>query len=635
RGSDARAARLDRSGVCGGMAMAEEDSESIYRVLYSSELTTLNYLITASTAEFAIGANVVDTLIEYDSFGELQPSLATEWVQDEEANTWTFTIREGQSWVDTNGEVVADVTAQDFVDAMKYVLTPEYGSSTAQNLFGVITNAEEYYNGLAGTEGYEEIDFSEVGVTAVDDYTLVYTLAKEVPYFLSMLTYVCFMPAYGPQLEELGASFGTSAENMYYNGAFYLSSYEPQVELVMTKNPYNWDADNVYLDAIQKTYNAEAETIGAEMAKRGEIDYTSLSADIVDAWMADAETSSMVSMERPSIDYSYFYCLNFNMYALNEDYTTEGMEGYSVDEAYEPENWLLAVNNENFRQSIRHAINRLSTYSVETGSYADPSTYMQNTITPVGFATNSETGADYTEETALADIMATDSYDAELALSYKEAAIEELTAAGATFPVKILVKYNPSTTNWEDECIVLEQQLESVLGTDYIDITVEAGPSDGFLSAVRRSGNYMLMLCNWGADYADPETWTDPFYQSVNDDGSYGPGSKYSYMANAITGGTASADTVAEYFSLVDAARAITSDTSARYAAFAEAEAYLIDHALVIPYGLSVSSFVVSKLNPWEGQYAAFGVSNQRYKGMQLYDEFISMEQYEASAAEH
>ncbi|MCC8101753.1 MAG: ABC transporter substrate-binding protein [Clostridiales bacterium] len=638
RGSAASAAGLALSGFFGPLGttvMAEEDSESVYRVLYSGELTTLNYLITASTAEFAIGANVVDTLVEYDSFGELQPSLATEWVQDEEANTWTFTIREGQSWVDSTGAVVADVTAQDFVDAMKYVLTPENGSATAQNLFGVILNAEEYYNGLAGEEGYEEIDFSEVGVAATDTYTLTYTLAKEVPYFLSMLTYVCFMPAYGPQLEELGTSFGTSADNMYYNGAFYLSSYEPQVELVMTKNSNNWDADNVLIDEIQKTYNAEADTIGAEMAKRGEIDYTSLSADIVDSWLADEETSSMVSMERPSIDYCYFYCFNFNMYALNEDYTTEGMEGYSVDDAYEPENWLLAVNNENFRQSIRHAINRLSTYSVDTGSYADPTTYMQNTITPVGFATNSETGADYTEEAALADIMATDSYDSELALSYKEAAMEELTAAGATFPIKILVKYNPSSTNWEDRCIVLEQQLEAILGTDYIDITVEAGPSDGFLSSVRRAGNYQLMLCNWGADYADPETWTDPFYQSANSDGSYDAGMKYAYLANAITDGTESAETVAEYFAMVDAAKEITSDISARYAAFAEAEAYLIDHALVVPYGLEVSSFVVSKLNPWEGQYAAFGVSNQRYKGQKLYDDFITMEQYEASAAEH
>lgn len=622
------------SGSAGG-DQTSADGEVVYRVLYSGEVTTLNYLTTATTNDFQISANVIDTLLEYDNKGEILPSLATEWSYDEATLTWTFKIREGQKWVDSTGAAVADVTAQDFVDAMKYILTPENVSSTSQLLFGVIANAEEYYNGLAGEEGYSEMDFSEVGVKAVDPYTLQYTLASEVPYFLSMLTYVCFMPAYGPLLEEKGASFATSAENMYYNGAFYISTYEPQVQMVLSKNTNNWDAEHVYLDKIQRTYNAEASTIGAEMAKRGEVDYTGLSADVVDAWLADPATSGMVSMERPSIDYNYFYCFNFNVHKLNEDNTTEGMTGYCIDEKYEPANWAIAVNNENFRQSLRHAINRISTLYVNTGENTDPATYMQNTITPEGFAVNSDNGEDYTAQARFAEIMGADSYNEELAKSYKEQAMAELAAEGVTFPVKILVRYNPGVTNWEDECVVLEQQMESVLGTDYVDIVVEAGPSEGFLTAVRRSGDYMLLLCNWGADYADPETWTDPFYQSQNADGSFSAGSKYAYLATAITDNMASADTVKEYFALVETAKAITSDTTARYAAFAEAEAYLIEHALVVPYGTSVSDFVVSKLNVWEGQYAPFGVSNQRYKGQHLYDHYISMEEFEASAAEH
>lgn len=612
-----------------------EEGGNVYRVLYSSEVTTLNYLISSNANEQSVGANVIDTLVEYDSVGDIQPSLATDWSYDESALTWTFTLREGQKWVDYTGAEVADVTAQDFVDSIKYVLTPEMGSSTAQLLFGVIANAEEYYNGLAGEEGYEVIDFSEVGVKALDETTLQYTLATEVPYFLSMLTYVTFMPAYGPLLEEQGASFATSADTMYYNGAFYISTYEPQVQMVMTKNPSNWDAEHVYLDAVQKTYNAEADTIGPEMAKRGEIDYTTLSSDIVDAWLSDPETADMVSMERPAIDYNYFYCFNFNIRALNENYARDPeVTGYSVDEKYEPENWAVAVNNEAFRQSIRYAINRVSTMSVDTGSSADPTTYIQNTITPEGFAVDTETGKDYTTQPALAEIMSKDSYDKDLALSYKEQAMSELSGS-VTFPVKVLVRYNPSTTNWEDECIVLEQQLESVLGTDYIDIIIEAGPSDNFLSEIRRSCNYMLMLCNWGADYADPETWTDPFYQGQNEDGSYDYGMRYAYLAYAIEDDLGSADTVKEYFALVEAAKAITNDTDARYAAFAEAEAFLINHALAVPYGTSVSNFVVSRLNPWDGQYAAFGVSNSRYKGQQLLDHFLSMDEFEASAAEH
>lgn len=620
---------------CGGNQAANASgNDGVYRILYSSEASTLNYLTTATTNEYQIGANVIDTLVEYDSFGELQPGLATEWSYDEAALTWTFTLREGQKWIDHTGAVVADVTAQDFVDAMAYVLDPANNSSTASNLFGTIVNAEEYYNGLAGVEGYAKIDFSEVGVKAVDATTLQYTLAAECPYFLSMLTYVCFMPAYGPQLNEQGASFATSAETMYYCGAYYISAYEPQVQMVLTKNPNNWDAEHVYISAIQRTYNAEADTIGAEMAKRGEIDQTTLGADIVDAWMSDPETSSMVSMERPKIDFDYFYCFNFNVHALNEDFYRDGMTGYSIDEKYEPWNWEIAVNNENFRQSIMHAINRTSTVYISTGDYADPANYIQNTITPAGFSVD-DTGKDYTEQDAFKEITSKDFYDTEAAIAYKEAAMKELSAEGVTFPVKTLVRYNPSTTNWEEECVVLEQQLESVLGTDYIDIIVEAGPADSFLTDVRRSCDYMLLLCNWGADYADPETWTDPFYQSANGDGTYNRGMRYAYLAYAIEDNTASADTVKEYFRLVEAAKAITNDTAARYAAFAEAESYLIEHALAVPYGVSVSDFVVSRLNPWEGQYAAFGVSNLRYKGQHLYDHAISMEEFEAAAAEH
>ncbi len=613
---------------------AEEGTseEAVFRSLYSGEVTTLNYLTTGNTSDQEIGANTIDTLTEYDSDGNILPSLATDWSYDEDSLTWTFHLREDQNWIDSDANIVAPVTAQDFVDAMKYVLTPEYASSTASILFGVIANAEEYYNGLAG-EG-EEISFEEVGIKAADTYTLEYTLANEVPYFLSMLTYVTFMPAYGPQLEEQGINFATSADTMYYCGAYYLSSYEPQVQRVFTKNPYNWDAGHVYIDEIQMIYNAEESTIGPEMAKRGEIDSTTLSSDIVDAWLADPSTADMVSIERPAIDYSYFYCFNFNVQALDEDFVRKGDGTYSISDEYEPWNWEIAVNNENFRQSIMHAISRISTIAIDTGGDAGiAENYMQNTITPEGFAVND--GKDYTEEAAFEEILASDFYDRDLAAEYKEKAMEELEAEGVTFPVKVLVRYNPDTSNWEDECTVLEQQLESVLGTDYIDVIVEAGPSDGFLGAVRRSCDYMLLLCNWGADYADPETYTDPFYQSQNADGSYDYGGRYAYLAYAVTDDTASAETVQTYFDLVEAAKAETSDVSARYEAFAEAEAYLIEHALVIPYGTSVSDYIVTKLDVWEGQYAAFGVSNLRYKGQHLQDDFVSMDDYEAAAAMH
>ncbi len=595
---------------------AENTGSAVYTRLYSSESSTLNYLVTSTIEEQRVGANCIDTLVEYDSDGRLKEGLATEWNYDEGQMTWTFTLREAK-WVDNTGAEVADVTAQDFVDALKYELTPEYESANAQNLFGIIAGAQEYYNGQVYNGGADEdgvtwpaIDFSEVGVKAVDEHTLTYTLAKEVPYFISSLAYVVYMPAYGPLLEELGKEYGTAADKMYYNGAFYLAEFSPQERQVYKKNPSNYDAANVFIDEIQRIYNAEADTLGPEMVKRGEVDWAEISADLLDDWLGNEDTKNLVSRERPSTSYSYFYCFNFDP---------------QFDAEYEPDNWRIAVNNENFRKALFAGLDKTKEVAVLEPNA--PQDYVLSTITPFDFAYNAD-GADYTTVGAMASMG--DTFDETKALEYKEAAMAELSAAGVTFPVKVLMPYNPSVVNWDKECQVVEQQMEALLGTDFIDIIIEAGPTDNFLTEIRRSGQYAFMKCGWGADYADPETWTDPFYQSKGEAG-YDPGYKYAFIANAITEGTDTAPVIQEYFDKVEAAKAITIDTNARFEAFAEAEAVLIDHALVIPFSITVSPYIATKLNEFDAQYAPFGVSRLRFKGQKVLDHYVSMEEYEAN----
>ena len=595
---------------------AENTGSAVYTRLYSSESSTLNYLVTSTIEEQRVGANCIDTLVEYDSDGQLKEGLATEWNYDEGQMTWTFTIREAK-WVDNTGAEVADVTAQDFVDALKYELTPEYESANAQNLFGIIAGAQEYYNGQVYNGGADEdgvtwpaIDFSEVGVKAVDEHTLTYTLAKEVPYFISSLAYVVYMPAYGPLLEELGKEYGTAADKMYYNGAFYLAEFSPQERQVYKKNPSNYDAANVFIDEIQRIYNAEADTLGPEMVKRGEVDWAEISADLLDDWLGNEDTKNLVSRERPSTSYSYFYCFNFDP---------------QFDAEYEPDNWRIAVNNENFRKALFAGLDKTKEVAVLEPNA--PQDYVLSTVTPFDFAYNAD-GADYTTVGAMASMG--DTFDETKALEYKEAAMAELSAAGVTFPVKVLMPYNPSVVNWDKECQVVEQQMEALLGTDFIDIIIEAGPTDNFLTEIRRSGQYAFMKCGWGADYADPETWTDPFYQSKGEAG-YDPGYKYAFIANAITEGTDTAPVIQEYFDKVEAAKAITIDTNARFEAFAEAEAVLIDHALVIPFSITVSPYIATKLNEFDAQYAPFGVSRLRFKGQKVLDHYVSMEENEAN----
>lgn len=582
-----------------GAGMAEGKA---LNTLYSSEISTLNYLTTSTTKDFAISANVIDTLVEYDRYGNIQPSLAEKWEMSEDGLTWTFHLRRDAVWVNAKGEVQANVTANDFVSAAKYLLDDKNASSTANLFYSIIAGAEAYYESTVpaaeGEAAKTPVDFETVGVKALNDYTLQYTLAYPCAYFESMMTYVCFMPVYGPFLEEKGDRFGVADDenSILYCGAYILSEFKPQEVRVLSKNPAYWDKDNVKIETIRSTFNKEASSIGAEMYKRGEIDSASIDVTTAASWLKDPETEKLIRPVRQTSFYSYFYCLNFDA---------------NFDEAYEPENWTKAVNNEAFRKSLYHGLDRVKAMLITEPD--NPESIIFNTIVPTNYATLD--GIDYTLVGDLKAIteLGTGTFDAEKALAFKAQAIEELTAAGATFPVKILLKYNPRVSGWDNECLVIEQQLEALLGTDYIDVIVEAGPADGFLSEVRRSGNYALLKCNWGPDYADPQTFTDPFRK----------GNNYSFIDK-------SADTEAldYYYGLVEAAKAEAFDLTVRYETFAKAEAFLIDHAYVIPFGFGNGGYVASRIDPFTSQFAPYGFTNERYKGSEILSEPMDTDAY-------
>ena len=605
---------------------------AVYRTLYASEVTTLNYLITGQANELTIAANVVDCLVEYDPYGNVQPALAASWELNEDATVWTFHIREGVNWVDKDGNVVAPVTANDWVSSAHYACDANNDSDTFYTMSGVIAGADAYYDWTAyqmalatATDGTDEAgnavklitnedgeqevleevaeaSADDIGVKALDDYTLEFTLESPRAYFLSMVSFGPYMPVYGPFLAECGDKFGTDNVNLLYCGAFILSTYQPQQQRILTKNPSYWDKDNVFLDAIQMTYNAEASSIATTMYQSGEVDQADISSDLLSAMMADPATAALIHPSRANTSYAYWYLFNFDP---------------NFDAEFAPENLKLAVNNENFRKSIVHAFNRMP--ALATNDRVDPESLKNNTITPNAFASASK---DYTYYEGLATYTEGDNFDQALALQYKDKAVTELTAAGAKFPVKMLMCYNPTTPNWAEECQVVEQTIENILGADYIDIIVQAGPETGFLGAIRRTGKYAFMKCNWGADYADPETWTDPFADDSN----------YSFIFNSTDAGTLAL--YDEYLKLVADAKAITDDMEARYEAFAKAEAFLLDHAFAVPFSISSRSYQMCNLSDFDGQYASFGMANLRYKGKHLFSSSMGLEEYQKAYAD-
>lgn len=629
--------------------------EQVYRSLYSSEVTTMNYLVSSTTYELVVGANTIDSLVENDTYGNILPCGAESWEVSEDGLTWTFHLRAGQYWYDADGNQKDPVTANDYVAAARYVCDSAMDSNNSYLMDGWIVNAEELINYTAaqlaepveqGTEAgedqdivvdangilYEGSDWNEetekydtwteipavapedLGVEAVDDLTLVYHMVKPRPYFLTALQFGTYWPAPASLLAELGENYGLDNYSMWFNGAYILSEFKPQEKRIYTKNVNNWDAEHIYIERIEQICNTEAATLEPEMFLRGEVDGAGIGSDIVADWLSDPEKSQMISSSRVTADYSYFFGFNFEP---------------KFDAEYEPENWVIAVNNENFRKAVFHGINR-DEYLAAKYPGDDPSIHKINTVTPKGFSVNE--GKDYVFYGGLAKYTENDSFDPELAVQFRDAAKAELEAAGCKFPIKVPINYNTNSTTWANCTVVLEQQLEELLGADFIDIIVVPYSGSDFLNETRRNGNYALQELNWGADFMDPETWADPFERKNNYNFFCHETDTYRVFQDTKTEETNAL--IDQYYELVDAAREETSDMNARYEAFAAAESFYIDHAIVVPGFISGGSYQATKLNGFEGQYAMMGQSSSRYKGQHVYKTAMSQDMFDAQYAE-
>lgn len=564
--------------------------EQVYNTVYSDEVQTLNYLVTATTNEFALAANFIDTLVDYDRYGKLIPSLAESWSRSDDGLVWTFKLREGVNWYTYDGQVYAETVAQDFVDAIKYTFDPQNGSQTANIAYDVIKNGKAYYDG-------EITDFAEVGVKAVDKYTLEYTLAEPIPYFESMLTYVSFFPVNGKFLAEQGDAFGTTKETLLYNGAYILTEFEPQDKRVLTANSNYWDKDNVFIKTINYKYNKEAATVAQELFLRGEVSQVGIGSDSIDAWMAD---ESMRKQIRPATAsyYTYFYALNFDP---------------KYDEAFAPEQWKIAVNNLNFRKAFYHGFDRLAALTVDE-PYT-PENKISNTITPEAFVNIN--GKDFINLGELDKHAKDGKFDETMAKQYMDKAVAEL-GDQIEWPIKVVMPYNTGGANNAMKAQVVEQQLENLFGIDRIDVYIIPYPPSGYLSNTRRAGKYSFMEVNWGPDYADPHTYTEMFIES-----------NYNFPEQTTEVDENGENKYIVYEKMVNDAQTEKVDLAKRYEMYANAESYILDNAWVIPYRKGGGGYVASLLNPFEQAFSPFGVASDRWKGMHILAQPMNAEQFE------
>ena len=317
-----------------------------YKTSFSSSYASLNYFSTSYATVREIVSNCIDGLVEPDTYGLYVPSLAESWEHNDDYTVWTFKIREGLKWVDhTGAETEYAVTAQDFVDGIRYIGDPLNGAYSLRVVRNLISGLYDYYWGLddidCGIDTTTKRDdlvakFDEiVGVKALDEYTVEYRLDSGAPYFLSLIeSSMLLLPIEYDYAIALGEDFGVDNEHMLYCGAYYISGFQRDKSIVLSKNTHYWDANKVNLETINYQMIADG-TTSVEMFKRGELDYTSV------------ESEEYMSLK----DTEWGDNLVPNEFSMSTNYLWLDFVGANPE-------FRTFVQNENFRKALQTAVSR-------------------------------------------------------------------------------------------------------------------------------------------------------------------------------------------------------------------------------------------------------------------------------------
>ena len=571
-------------------------------------------------------------MLEVDPQGKLVPCIAKEWGTEDKGLTWTFKLRDGVKWVNVNGEEMADCNAQDFATGLEWVLNFHKNDSTNTSMpLEMIKGAKEYYEytkTLSKEEAYalnagEGSKFREmVGLETPDDYTVVYHCLAEKPYFDSLGTYNCLYPAPQALIDQMGVEEykAINNETMWYNGCYTMTEYLQGNQKVFTKNPLYWDKECTLFDTA--TFKmVESGDISFQLYESGEVDYVGLGEARINT-IAKNPDDPLYPYMVPDVASKHSYQYHFNYNKMKEDGTPDT-------------NWNNAIANESFRKSWWYGLD-LSDYFKRTNAI-NPMICENNFYTMKGLCYTSD-GTEYTELVAKELGLEVNGetparVDKAKAEQYKKQAMEELSALGVTFPVEVDHYIPASSQTALDSANVLKNTFSECLGDDYVVLNINTYVSK-VNSEVIQPHLHSIINNGWGADYGDPQNYLGQ--ETYGSEQAY-YSQQYSFI-NEITEETpankALLDTYKEYTKLVEAANAITDDMDARYAAYAKAEAYLLQHALVLPVNYQ-QGWSLSKIDNTSRMNAMYGVQNEKMKNWRTNADGYTTEEAKALADEH
>ncbi len=606
-----------------GQSEKKADAPKTFSYVYAMDPSSLDYSVTSKSSTSDVIANVVDGLLENDKYGNLIPSLAEDWSVSKDGLTYTYKLRKGVKWYTSEGEEYAEVKAQDFVTGLKHAAD---GKSDGLSLL------QDSIKGLAAYISGESNDFSTVGVKAVDDYTVEYTLNKPESFWNSKVTTATMLPVNEEFLNSKGSDYGApTPSSILYNGPYFLKSLTSKSVIEYEKNPNYWDKDNVKIDNIKLTFydGSDQESLirsftqGAYTTAR--LFPTSSNFESTKKEYGDKIVYS------PQEATSYYLTVNVNRQSYNKTAKTDEAQKTSTKEA------LL---NKNFRQALNFALDRHS-YTAQLNGEEGADKIIRNSLVPhdyvqVGEKTFGELAqaelvsyGDQWKDVALTDGKDT-LYNPEKAKAAFAKAKAELQAKGVTFPIRLDVPVEQTDVIAVQQTNSLKQSIESTLGTenvivDVLQMTDNEKMSITSQAKVPSQKDYDLNGTGWGPDYQDPATYLNIL------DAKKGSALKHLGITRGKDSEVMAQVGLDEYKKLLDDAAAETSDLNKRYEKYAKAQAWVSDSSLLIPVASSGGSPTVSRTVPFSKAYSQVGIKGDPFvfKGLELQKDVVTTKEYE------
>lgn len=341
--------------------------------------------------------------------------------------TYTFHLRENY-WSD--GE---KVVAQQYVDAALRALNPDNGYSTTE--FLPIKNAQAYYDG--------ECDASELGVKAVDDNTVEYTLESPNSEFLYYIAYRAGYPCRQDVIDKATSAYGTNVDEMVFNGPFKVTSWVKENSVTLEKNDKYWDAANVKLGTVTMQYVAETST-QATLFDAQQLDVVPYNDDYGADWEAQAADGK--------IDY-------INKVGTYSDFLVFAIENGGKSGL---------MGNANIRQALSLAVDRQELCDTVWGRYEPAYTYVPSAVTCGGETFNTA------GEGLVKDLQAKYSTDESLQELFKKG-LEELGKDTDLSAVTIDFVVEADNVARQTQAEYLAQTWQSKLGIQVnVDVTTDA-----------------------------------------------------------------------------------------------------------------------------------------------------------------